>query len=303
METTLEAIQRDTFGKNEARRLRREGKVPAVLYGGDSKGATPIAVEPRALLKILHSESGQNTLIALKLSGAGDARPVIKWPGPGPQGVRQAFPEKDLATFDLEDVSLAAFLHTLFTNGDGQHSPRELLGWPRWPDSYQPPAAVRRLDFVIHSGVKGQVTVKVSDMPWHELLENVLASNGLGFVLDDNLLAEGFRKGRRDGACRDVDVAARRPGNDDLYGADRKILGEGARGSRHRQDGNPSCDHCPCPAEQRTRFSHTGVDLLEYAGYPYCGSGGQSRLSDRRVPSCLQPKESKFSGNPGARVV
>jgi large subunit ribosomal protein L25 len=78
METTLEAIQRDTFGKNEARRLRREGKVPAVLYGGDSKGATPIAVEPRALLKILHSESGQNTLIALKLAGAGDTRVLVK---------------------------------------------------------------------------------------------------------------------------------------------------------------------------------------------------------------------------------
>jgi len=41
---------------------------------------------------------------------------------------------------------------------------------------------------VIHSGVKGQVNGEVSDMPWHELLENVLASNGLGFVLDDNLL-------------------------------------------------------------------------------------------------------------------
>ena len=78
METTLEAIQRDTSGKNEARRLRRQGKVPAVLYGGDSKGATPIAVEPRALLKILHSESGQNTLISLKLTGAGDARVLVK---------------------------------------------------------------------------------------------------------------------------------------------------------------------------------------------------------------------------------
>ena len=52
MEATLEATERDTFGKNEARRIRREGKVPAVLYGGDSKSATPIAVEPRALLKL-----------------------------------------------------------------------------------------------------------------------------------------------------------------------------------------------------------------------------------------------------------
>ena len=78
MEATLEAIARESFGKNEARRLRREGKVPAVLYGGDTKGATPIAVEPRALLKILHSESGQNTLIALKLGGASDTRVLVK---------------------------------------------------------------------------------------------------------------------------------------------------------------------------------------------------------------------------------
>ena len=78
MEATLEAIARESFGKNEARRLRREGKVPAVLYGGESRNATPIAVEPRALLKILHSESGQNTLIALKLAGASDTRVLVK---------------------------------------------------------------------------------------------------------------------------------------------------------------------------------------------------------------------------------
>jgi len=78
MEATLEATPRDSFGKNEARRTRRDGKVPAVLYGGDAKEATPIAVAPKALLKILHSESGQNTLIALKLPGGGDARVLVK---------------------------------------------------------------------------------------------------------------------------------------------------------------------------------------------------------------------------------
>src|SRR5262245_4866126 len=78
METVLEASSRDSFGKNEARRTRREGRVPAVLYGGDGKGATPISVEPRALLRILHSESGANTLISLKLSGAGDTRVLVK---------------------------------------------------------------------------------------------------------------------------------------------------------------------------------------------------------------------------------
>jgi large subunit ribosomal protein L25 len=77
MEAILEATARDTFGKNEARRTRRDGRVPAVLYG-EGKDATPIAVEPKALLKILHSESGANTLIALKLAGAGDTRVLVK---------------------------------------------------------------------------------------------------------------------------------------------------------------------------------------------------------------------------------
>ena len=81
METTLEATTRDTGGKNQARRTRRNGQVPAVLYGATGNAgveSTPIAVDPKALLKILHSESGANTLISLKLSGAGDARVLVK---------------------------------------------------------------------------------------------------------------------------------------------------------------------------------------------------------------------------------
>ena len=77
METILEAAARDTFGKNEARRTRRAGRVPGVLYG-EGKDATPISVEPRALLKILHSESGANTLISLKLPDGGDTRVLVK---------------------------------------------------------------------------------------------------------------------------------------------------------------------------------------------------------------------------------
>jgi large subunit ribosomal protein L25 len=82
MEAVLDATTRDTFGKNEARRTRRQGLVPAVVYGASSDGsgreATAITVSPKALLKILHSESGANTLISLKLAGAGDARVLVK---------------------------------------------------------------------------------------------------------------------------------------------------------------------------------------------------------------------------------
>jgi large subunit ribosomal protein L25 len=78
MAATLDATKRDTRGKNEARRLRREGRIPAVVYGGrDDRSGTSIAVDPKALLKILHSESGANTLIGLQLDGA-DARVMVK---------------------------------------------------------------------------------------------------------------------------------------------------------------------------------------------------------------------------------
>ena len=81
MEALLDATIRTTFGKNEARRTRKAGKVPAVVYGAASEGASrdavSIAVEPKALLKILHSEAGANTLISLKLDGA-DTKVLVK---------------------------------------------------------------------------------------------------------------------------------------------------------------------------------------------------------------------------------
>ncbi len=74
MEAVLEATKRTRFGKNEAGRLRREGQVPSVLYGGapaegGKPAAEPISVDPKALLRILHSKSGANTLITLKVGG------------------------------------------------------------------------------------------------------------------------------------------------------------------------------------------------------------------------------------------
>lgn len=81
MEALLDATVRTTFGKNEARRTRKAGKVPAVVYGAASEGASrdavSIAVEPKALLKILHSEAGANTLISLKLDGV-DTKVLVK---------------------------------------------------------------------------------------------------------------------------------------------------------------------------------------------------------------------------------
>jgi large subunit ribosomal protein L25 len=78
MEAVLEAVRRDQFGRNESGRLRREGRIPAVLYGGEKGKVEPLAVDPKALTRILHSDSGVNTLIALKFEGAGDTRVLVK---------------------------------------------------------------------------------------------------------------------------------------------------------------------------------------------------------------------------------
>src|SRR5918993_4991651 len=69
MDATLQAEKRETRGKNEARRLRASGRIPAVVYGTEKNKATEIAVDPRVLLRILHSESGVNTLIGLEGAG------------------------------------------------------------------------------------------------------------------------------------------------------------------------------------------------------------------------------------------
>ena len=81
MDAILEAVKRDGRGKNEANRLRASGKIPAVVYGARREGqapeGVPVAVDPKAVLRILHSESGANTLINLRVDG-GDARVMVK---------------------------------------------------------------------------------------------------------------------------------------------------------------------------------------------------------------------------------
>jgi len=77
MEATLEVTRREGLGRGESGRLRRAGKIPAVLYGG-ANAAESLSVDPKELSRILHSQSGVNTLIGLKLDGAGATRVLVK---------------------------------------------------------------------------------------------------------------------------------------------------------------------------------------------------------------------------------
>jgi large subunit ribosomal protein L25 len=82
MEATLDAVKREGRGKNEANRLRAAGRIPAVVYGTRKDGAkapesVALAVDPKAMLKILYSDSGANTLITLRVDGS-ESRVMVK---------------------------------------------------------------------------------------------------------------------------------------------------------------------------------------------------------------------------------
>ena len=78
MDVTLAAVTRDGRGKNEARRLRRSGRLPAVLYGGELTGGVSLVVDPNEVHRILHSESGVNTLIALSVDGGVSSQVMVR---------------------------------------------------------------------------------------------------------------------------------------------------------------------------------------------------------------------------------
>ena len=72
---TVTAEVRTTRGKNEARRLRVRGFIPAVLYGA-YKDSVAVGLNPKELTKILNSNTGHNTIFNLAIEG-GENTPVM----------------------------------------------------------------------------------------------------------------------------------------------------------------------------------------------------------------------------------
>jgi large subunit ribosomal protein L25 len=64
------------FNKNAARRVRVAGKIPAVVYGA-GKDSVAVEVDPKQILRILHSESGHNTIFDVEIAGQGTVKAMI----------------------------------------------------------------------------------------------------------------------------------------------------------------------------------------------------------------------------------
>lgn len=106
------AEPRSSRGKNEARRLRVSGKIPAIVYGA-RKDAVAVAVDPRVVQRILHSKSGHNTIFDVAINGESSPAMVVDW---------QYDPIKDtLLHVDLKRIDLRQRLQVqipVITQGD-----------------------------------------------------------------------------------------------------------------------------------------------------------------------------------------
>src|SRR3989304_4093881 len=76
-EIVVNAKGRQDRGKNAARRLRRQGLIPAVVYGG-KRDNVAVAVDPKALQKVLRSEAGRNAILKLDIADQGSTNAILK---------------------------------------------------------------------------------------------------------------------------------------------------------------------------------------------------------------------------------
>jgi large subunit ribosomal protein L25 len=77
MPTVIEAQLRTPGGKNANRRLRKSGKIPAVIYG-PGKPPVVVSVNPGEVKTILHSETGKNTIFAVNVDGSEHGNSMVK---------------------------------------------------------------------------------------------------------------------------------------------------------------------------------------------------------------------------------
>src|SRR5512146_295365 len=74
----VEAQARQANGKNVARRVRKSGLVPAVVYGA-KKQPLAVSVDPKQISKVLRSASGHNTIFDLQLDGGHEKAMIVDW--------------------------------------------------------------------------------------------------------------------------------------------------------------------------------------------------------------------------------
>ena len=96
-EAVSAVVREGKFNKNAARRVRVAGKLPGVVYGA-KEDSVAVELDPKQMLRILHSESGHNTIFDLDVAGKKAKAMIVDW---------QFEPVKDrLIHVDLKRIAL-----------------------------------------------------------------------------------------------------------------------------------------------------------------------------------------------------
>jgi large subunit ribosomal protein L25 len=115
LDTVVAAEPRPSRGKNEARRTRAAGKIPAIVYGA-FKDPQAVSVNPKDILKIIRGRSGHNSIFDVEIAGV-ERTPVIV-------ADEQYDPVKDtLIHIDLKRIDLTRKLRVsipIHSHGDAK---------------------------------------------------------------------------------------------------------------------------------------------------------------------------------------
>jgi large subunit ribosomal protein L25 len=94
----LTIMPREGLGKGEAKRLRRAGRTPGILYGGAAP--VTIAVDPRDVFRIIHGREGSTQLLKLTFAGSADSKMAIL------RDMQFDPVSEDLIHVDLQEVAM-----------------------------------------------------------------------------------------------------------------------------------------------------------------------------------------------------
>ncbi len=170
-ETVAARPRAGKFNKNAARRVRAAGNIPAILYGAGHESIA-IEVDPKQILRILHSESGHNTIFDVAIEGHGPVKAmIVDW---------QYEPIKDsLLHIDLKRIALDKLMRV--------HVPVRLVGTAVGVKTQGGilDQVLREVEVeCLPTAIPQHIDVDVTDLGLHQLLRvaDLPHASGLRFV-------------------------------------------------------------------------------------------------------------------------
>lgn len=173
-EKNIETKPRESGTKNDARRLRKAGLIPAVLYGAGLKPLN-ISVDPKQMKRILGSETGHNTIFDLSAGGDSGKAMIVDWQS---DPIRGALLHVDLKRIAMDKLLRVSVPVTLKGEAPGVKVQGGIL------EQMMREVEIECLPADIPSHIDGDVshlnfgdTLRVSDLPHSDKIKFVTDAN------------------------------------------------------------------------------------------------------------------------------